>query len=145
MRRKQKFGSDLKPRSTRLYIFDLCSSLPTQFSFINVQRVNDAIFITQRGLPGCAICNLVIKIQLRSANGHFEQRDSYQVPNTAIQLIFYRRGCSKSGLFCNSLSSAFSNFWSSSKFSSGLLGMTSNSIFSLIANVCLDTAFTLML
>lgn len=54
LRRRQKFGSKLKLLSTRLHIFDSCSSLLTQFSFINAQYVNDTIFITQQGLPGIA-------------------------------------------------------------------------------------------
>ena len=52
----------------------------------------------------------------------------YQVPNTAVHLIFRRKRCSRANLFCKRLPSALFNFYSSSKYNSGLPGMTSRRI-----------------
>lgn len=102
-----------------------------ELSFINVQCANDTVSTTQHRLPEIAKCTIWLwKYSFDQPNSHFEEdRDSYQFPNTAVQLIFCRRRCSKEGLFCKSLLSASFNFWSSSKFSSGSPGMTSGSIF----------------
>ena len=84
--------------------------------------------ITQRGLPEITKhATWVSKYSFGQQTVTLNRERLVQGSKHCCRFIFYRRICSKAGLFCKSLLSAFFNFSSSSKFNFGLPGMTSNS------------------